>query len=87
MKYVANPVEVDAFEILAVKFTKDKPAAYLELDNGLGAWATPEMMARMSPKPGDYWVVQADGYEYLNPKAVFERKYSLKLEPVVKESA
>lgn len=78
MRYIANPVEVDAFEILSVKFFKDKPNAYLELDNGLGEWATPEMMSRMTPKPRDYWVVQEDGYKYLNPKEVFERKYRVK---------
>jgi hypothetical protein len=37
--------------------------------------ATHEMLARYTPVPGDYWVVQADGYVYLNPKDVFERKY------------
>jgi hypothetical protein len=31
----------------------------------------------MQPKSGDYLVRQEDGYEYLNPKEVFERKYSL----------
>lgn len=82
MKYVANPVEVDAFEILAVKFVKGQEGAYLELDNGLSKIALPEMMARMTPKPGDYWVVQSDGYVYLNPKEVFERKYSMKKEIV-----
>jgi hypothetical protein len=36
------------------------------------------MMARFKPQPGEYWVRQADGYIYLNPKEVFERKYSPK---------
>ncbi len=34
------------------------------------------MIARMTPQVGDYLVIQEDGYEYLNPKEVFERKYS-----------
>lgn len=38
--------------------------------------ATEEMRARIEPQPGDYMVVQADGYAYLNPKDVFERKYA-----------
>jgi hypothetical protein len=46
------------------------------LDNGENAIATPEMTARYTPKTDDYWVVQSDGYVYLNPKDVFERKYS-----------
>src|ERR1700691_2146243 len=33
------------------------------------------MTARYAPKVGDYWVVQSDGYAYLNPAEVFERKY------------
>lgn len=37
--------------------------------------ATPEMCSRMLPKEGDYIVTQSDGYVYLNPKEVFERKY------------
>lgn len=31
--------------------------------------------ARMEPQVGDYYVITDDGYEYLNPKAVFEAKY------------
>jgi len=34
------------------------------------------MIARFEPQLGDYWVIQEDGYVYLNPKEVFERKYS-----------
>jgi len=30
----------------------------------------------MEPKIGDYWVIRSDGYIYLNPKTVFERKHS-----------
>lgn len=34
------------------------------------------MTSRYQPVVGDYLVIQEDGYEYLNPKEVFERKYS-----------
>lgn len=47
-----------------------------KLEDGSQRHATPEMCARMSPAVGDYWVVQEDGYAYLNPREVFERKYS-----------
>lgn len=80
MKYRANPVEVEAFKI-----TNDAPM--LEADQQTGfelmlegkSWpvfADLKMTARMTPLIGDYWVIQSDGYVYLNPKDVFGRKYS-----------
>ena len=77
-KYRANPVEVDAFIITAVKTFIDSQNHYLTLRGESSEIAVgPEMTARMKPVPGDYYVKQADGYVYLNPKDVFERKYSL----------
>jgi hypothetical protein len=70
MKYVANPVEVDAFKIVGVI-----DAGCYELENGEEFRTTAEMMSRISPNVGDYKVIQSDGYIYLNPKDVFERKY------------
>lgn len=82
MKYQANPVIVDAFKIaavLAVLPTASDPTASspatLVLEDSSRVTPTPEMVSRMTPKPGDYWVIQSDGYIYLNPKDVFERKY------------
>lgn len=85
MKYVANPVEVDAFRIVAIEAVADclgkerfggfTTGLVLELETGLRMRATPEMTARMTPVVGDYWVIQSDGYAYINPKDVFERKY------------
>jgi hypothetical protein len=78
MKYIANPVEVDAFKIVAIGTTSGHDGSQaLELED---RWvvATREMTARMKPQVGDYWVIQSDGYVYLNPKDVFERKYSPK---------
>lgn len=71
MKYVANPVIVDAFEI-----TEILPNNILTLKDGGTAYPTPEMLSRITPVVGDYWVIQEDGYVYLNPKEVFERKYT-----------
>ncbi len=84
MKYRANPVIVDAFKILAINGGKGEPGVGptydLVIGDGVGrpqpAVATPEMCARMTPAIGDYWVIQSDGYAYLNPKDVFERRYS-----------
>lgn len=81
MKYVANPVEVEAFWIAEVGSVNHiSQTIALVLENGERVLATKEMTARYLPQVGDYWVVQSDGYTYLNPKAVFERKYSQKNE-------
>lgn len=76
MRYVAKPVVVEAFEILEVSFGPAMPV--LRLSEGRIAVASREMTCRLEGgvKVGDYWVEQADGYVYLNPKEVFERKYS-----------
>lgn len=79
MKYIANPVIVDAFKIEAIGTTgADGTSLRLQgnPDSPEHVTATPEMCSRMTPKVGDYWVIQSDGYVYLNPKEVFERKYS-----------
>lgn len=76
MKYQANPVIVDAYKIVSVGQPGHEAGIACALDNGENAIATPEMTARYIPKADDYWVVQSDGYFYLNPKDVFERKYS-----------
>jgi hypothetical protein len=74
MKYIANPVEVDAFKIEKVTVGGDG-CFHCLLEDGRKMEPSAGMVARMEPKSGDYWVVQSDGYEYLNPKEVFERKY------------
>jgi len=78
VKYVANPVEVDAHKIVSVGDCLVGQGTHLALENGENVVATIGMTSRMMPKPGDYWVIQSDGYIYLNPKEVFERKYSSK---------
>lgn len=76
MKYQANPVIVDAFTIVdAGEMDKDGNIP-LALDNGENVTATNGMSIRYRPVTGDYWVIQSDGYIYLNPKEIFERKYS-----------
>lgn len=83
MKYQANPVIVDAFKIVSVGHTNanDPQVEWdgkynLALDNGENVTTDHGMTARYAPQQGDYWVIQSDGYIYLNPKDVFERKYS-----------
>ena len=81
MKYVANPVEVDAERIIEViSPATDEHPMILKLESGRLYSPNAGMLARMTPVLGDYVVVQSDGYVYLNPKDVFERKYSPKQE-------
>ena len=75
MKYIANPVEVTAFKIEKLLGRLPSGDHSLRLDSGEEVIATKEMCSRMDPSIGDYWVIQSDGYIYLNPKGVFERKY------------
>lgn len=74
-KYIANPVIVEAFKIERLGLEILDQGIVLHLDNGGEVIATKEMTARMAPSIGDYWVIQEDGYIYLNPKHVFEKKY------------
>lgn len=76
MKYQAKPVEVDALKIASVGQVKDNGTLDIALENGKNVVLAKEMIARYVPKEGDYLVTQEDGYQYVNPKEVFERKYS-----------
>lgn len=75
MKYQAKPVIVDAFKITVVRGIRSSGVATLDLEDGRVVVADATMTARMWPKVGDYWVIQEDGYNYLNPAEVFTRKY------------
>lgn len=80
MKYIANPVEVDAYKILEIRRADPEShgtSVYARLEDApkTEALITPSMMSRYTPVAGDYLVIQQDGYVYLNPKEVFERKY------------
>lgn len=76
MKYTAKPVAVDAHIILSVGKVLPDGSMHCATQDGESRVATKEMVSRFIPDVGDYWVIQSDGYEYLNPKDVFERKYS-----------
>lgn len=78
MKYQANPVIIEAVAIVSIlpHGADGSGELYLITDEGPDVVATAEMLARIKPVAGDYVVTQADGYIYLNPKDVFERKYS-----------
>jgi hypothetical protein len=75
MKYIANPVEVDAEIIILCGCVRSDGSMPLVLQDGKEVVADRGMISRYIPSEGDYWVKQSDGYIYLNPKEVFERKY------------
>ena len=68
----ANPVRVNARVV--VNQRSFNPPSFT-LDDGTVYVADAGMLARYVPASGDYLVTQEDGYEYFNPKDVFERKY------------
>jgi hypothetical protein len=79
VKYIANPVVVNAYRIESVQGPLDGGKWLVHYADSLPTvhdWLTPEMCARYVPVAGDYVIYQADGYKYINPKEVFERKYS-----------
>ena len=76
MRYKANPVEVEAHIIVGTGPIETDGSICLALQNGENSKADKGMIARYIPNEGDYLVKQSDGYVYVNPKEVFERKYS-----------
>jgi hypothetical protein len=77
LKYQANPVIVDAHRIVSVSHHWDEHGGiHLTLENSETVRADKGMLARFVPVTGDYYVIHADGYAYLNPREVFLRKYS-----------
>lgn len=90
MKYIANPVEADAWVIEKIydgPITNPKDAMAVCL---IGRPEAPivglsyAMISRHVPVAGDYYVIQSDGYVYINPKEVFEHKYSPAVdEPII----
>lgn len=84
MKYIANPVEVDAQIIIScglpdgIAVIAPDGSCLVTLQDGSTFRCDNGMIARYIPQPGDYLVTQSDGYVYLNPKEVFERKYAPK---------
>jgi len=75
VKFQARPVPVDAFQIEKILPPVHDERVIVVCEQNRTFHATPAMLSRIEPKPGDYVVIQADGYVYLNPRDVFLRKY------------
>lgn len=79
--YVANPIEVLAGQIVEVGELAQDGSLPVTLEDRSVKVASASMLSRITPRIGDYWVIQSQGeevYEYLNPQDVFNLKYSLK---------
>lgn len=81
MKFTARPIEIDAFLITAVgpDAGGDGISHAIDLSDGEETqriYVDPKQFGNHEPHVGDYWIVGAEGDEYLCPKAVFENKYA-----------
>lgn len=75
--HVANPVRVSAKRIANIDHRMDGTGLIdIMFEDESQTILTDEMVARYVPVLGDYFVIQEDGYGYVNPKDVFERKYN-----------
>jgi hypothetical protein len=76
-KYIANPAVVDAWKVTRVGEKDSSRGRRLEFLGRGPFYAHGAMLARINVQPGDYLVRTEDGYLYLNPGDVFEKKYRL----------
>lgn len=76
MIYQANPVTVEAHIIISAGAILSNGSMQLALSDGTSIAVDKNMISRHIPNEGDYYVIQNDGYVYINPKDVFLRKYS-----------
>jgi hypothetical protein len=74
--HIANPVKVRAQVIYDIEEPTSETGFVAILTDGSRFALGSGHIARYAPVPGDYLVTQEDGYTYVNPKDVFERKYS-----------
>lgn len=72
----AKPVRVHAEVIVDIYSAGNYGDAAVEFADGSEHVLEAALMVRCKPVVGDYVVTQEDGYVYVNPKDVFERKYS-----------
>lgn len=71
----ARPYTVNARTIGAILGNNTGGGQLLQLNDGTTYVADTAMTARHFPTQGDYLVIGDDGYPYLNPADVFERKF------------
>jgi len=76
--HVANPVRVNVSVICNVGEQDENGSLNVVTEDGYWHLLSAAMISRHVPVIGDYIVIQErDGYKYVNPKEVFESKYSV----------
>jgi hypothetical protein len=75
VKYVTRRCVADVHAIMEVGTPHADGDQALVLDNGITVTATHEMTVRIKPQPGDYWVIQDDGYISVLAKRIFQKRY------------
>lgn len=77
MRFTTTAPEVDAFKLTKIG---DQTANGLEVfcDDGQTRLATPRILVRaLVPRPGDFWVIQSNGFEYVVPQETFARTHMM----------
>ncbi len=82
----ARPVGVQARKIIAILGAMSGGGRLVKLDDHSTYSLDPAMTARVFPTVGDYLIVGQDGYAYINPSDVFERKYEPLYDPILDEA-
>lgn len=80
--YQSNPVTIEAAEIVSVGSDAGGDGVSFPLGISDGStvvelYVNPAQFGNHEPAVGDYWIMGDGGDNYLCPKAVFEKKYSL----------
>jgi hypothetical protein len=74
--HIAKPVRVNASRICNASEINEKGVMLVLTEDNNWHELDASMLSRYAPVIDDYIVIQEDGYKYVNPKDVFERKYS-----------
>lgn len=76
MKYQANPVIVEAHTVISIDGPDICGYNHLLLDNETLLKLDDPIIPCTQPQIGDYVVTRANGHVSVEPKAMFEHKYS-----------
>lgn len=75
-RYTTGRTFVDAYVITAIDVSTPQGTRLL-LETGTTVTASALLLARYTPQPGDYWVMQQDGRLAIVAKHIFEKRHTL----------